>query len=60
MPVVIILIVGITIGLVSGYMGGRTDNLLMRFSDIVYAFPDLLFFIIVMTALRETPPSASL
>ena len=26
----------------------------MRFTDIVYAFPDLLFFIIVMTALRAT------
>ena len=27
----------------------------MRFGDIIYAFPDLLFFIIVMTALRDTP-----
>jgi oligopeptide transport system permease protein len=35
-------------------MGGAVDNLLMRLTDIVYAFPDLLFFIIVMTALRQT------
>ena len=34
---------------------GGLDNLLMRFADIIYAFPDLLFFIIVMTALRDTP-----
>ena len=27
----------------------------MRFADIIYAFPDLLFFIIVMAALRDTP-----
>ncbi len=53
-PVTIILIVGISIGLLAGYRGGRLDNLLMRFADIVYAFPDLLFFIIVMTALRDT------
>jgi oligopeptide transport system permease protein len=30
------------------------DNLLMRFTDIVYAFPDILFFIILITALRDT------
>jgi oligopeptide transport system permease protein len=53
-PVAIILILGIAIGLISGFAGGRVDNLLMRFADIVYAFPALLFFIIVMTALRDT------
>ena len=26
----------------------------MRFTDVIYAFPDLLFFIIVMIALRDT------
>jgi oligopeptide transport system permease protein len=54
-PVTIILIVGISIGLWAGYRGGRTDNLLMRLTDIVYAFPALLFYIIVMTALRDSP-----
>jgi oligopeptide transport system permease protein len=54
-PTVIILLVGIAVGLISGYKGGWIDNLLMRFGDIMYAFPDLLFFIIVMAALRETP-----
>ncbi|MBM4461066.1 MAG: ABC transporter permease [Chloroflexi bacterium] len=53
-PVTVILILGITIGLFAGYRGGRVDNLLMRFADIIYAFPSLLFFIIVMTALRDT------
>lgn len=53
-PTIIILLIGITIGMVAGYWGGRVDNLLMRVTDIVYAFPDLLFFIIVMTALRNT------
>lgn len=53
-PTIIIVIVGVTIGLTAGYRGGAVDNLLMRITDIVYAFPDLLFFIIVMTALRNT------
>ena len=53
-PMIIIILVGTTIGLIAGYVGGRTDNLLMRFTDIVYAFPDLLFFIIMITALRDT------
>ncbi len=54
-PTLIILIVGISIGLIAGYAGGWVDDLLMRVGDIMYAFPDLLFFIIVMAALRETP-----
>lgn len=53
-PTLIIIVIGVSLGLVAGYWGGATDNLLMRLTDIVYAFPDLLFFIIVMTALRAT------
>lgn len=53
-PSSIILLIGILIGMVSGYIGGHTDNLLMRLTDVVYAFPGLLFFIIVMVALRDT------
>lgn len=54
-PVIIILVIGISIGLFSGFRGGSVDNILMRIADVVYAFPGLLFFIIVMTALRDTP-----
>ncbi len=53
-PTIIILVVGISVGLTAGYRGGSIDNVLMRITDIVYAFPDLLFFIIVMTALRNS------
>ena len=53
-PTIIILVVGGVIGMTAGYAGGRTDNLLMRLTDVIYAFPDLLFFIIVMVSLRET------
>ncbi len=53
-PTVLIVLIGTTVGLIAGFAGGKVDNLLMRFTDIIYAFPDLLFFIIVMTALRDT------
>lgn len=55
LPTILIVLIGTTIGLVAGFAGGRVDNLLMRLTDIIFAFPDLLFFIIVMTALRDTP-----
>ena len=35
-------------GAVSGYIGGRTDNILMRLVDVVYALPDLLLIILIM------------
>jgi oligopeptide transport system permease protein len=47
----IILLVGLTIGGLAGYFGGRIDNWLMRFTDVFYAFPDLLFVIIITAAL---------
>jgi ABC-type dipeptide/oligopeptide/nickel transport systems, permease components len=51
---VIVLAIGGTIGLVAGYSGGWIDNLLMRFTDIMYAFPDLLFVLIIVAALGPT------
>lgn len=48
---VIYLAIGGTVGLTAGYAGGRVDNLLMRFVDIWYAFPDLLFLLVVVAVL---------
>jgi ABC-type dipeptide/oligopeptide/nickel transport system permease subunit len=53
-PVAIILVIGSAIGLLSGYAGGRTDNILMRITDVFYAFPNLLLYIILMVTLRDT------
>jgi oligopeptide transport system permease protein len=50
----IYLVIGGTIGLVAGYAGGRTDNLLMRFVDIWYAFPDLLFILVVVSVFQPS------
>ncbi len=48
---VIIVIIGVPIGLVAGYLGGRVDLLLTRFIDVMYAFPRLLFVILIMSML---------
>lgn len=53
-PVAIIFLFGTTIGMVSGYFGGWLDNALMRLTDVIYAFPDLLFLVIIMATLRNT------
>jgi oligopeptide transport system permease protein len=53
-PMAITLFLGTLIGLVSGFAGGWLDALLMRFAEIVYSFPAFLFFIIVMSALKDT------
>ena len=51
---VVVLLIGVPIGAIAGWVGGRTDNLLMRFTDVMYAFPDLLFIILLSVAFRET------
>jgi oligopeptide transport system permease protein len=53
-PTVIIILVGTIVGLAAGYYGGTWDNFLMRLTDIMYGFPDLLFFIIALISLRDT------
>jgi oligopeptide transport system permease protein len=53
-PAALVFIIGVSVGMVAGYFGGRIDNLLMRLADAIYAFPDLLFLIIIMTSLRNT------
>ncbi len=53
-PVSIIFVIGVTVGMLAGYLGGWIDQVLMRITDIIYAFPDLLFLLILMATLRGT------
>lgn len=46
--VLIALAIGVPLGLVAGYAGGRTDGLLMRFADLFLAFPPLLLPIMLV------------
>ena len=41
-------IIGVSYGAVAGYIGGRTDQAMMRFVDIMYALPYILFVILLM------------
>jgi oligopeptide transport system permease protein len=51
---VVVLAIGVPIGALAGWFGGRLDNLLMRITDVMYAFPDLLFIILLSVVFRET------
>lgn len=42
---------GTTLGLISGYFGGRTDTIIMRLADIQLAFPFILLAIMVLVVL---------
>ena len=47
----IVIGIGLPIGAVAGYAGGRLDNALMRFVDVMYGFPDLLLVILLKAIL---------
>jgi ABC-type dipeptide/oligopeptide/nickel transport system permease subunit len=53
-PTAIVFVLGITVGMTAGYFGGWIDQLLMRFTDIVYAFPDFLFLLIIVASFRAS------
>jgi oligopeptide transport system permease protein len=44
--------IGVTWGAVAGYVGGRTDELMMRFVDVLYSLP-YLFIVIILTTVFE-------
>jgi len=46
--------VGSVIGVISGYYGGTTDEVMMRFTDVVLAFPGFVLALIIVAALEET------
>ena len=51
---IISLIIGVIYGSISGFFGGRIDNIMMRIVDVLYAFPGLLFIILLMAFFRTT------
>jgi oligopeptide transport system permease protein len=48
------LFIGVTYGMISGYAGGRVDNLMMRLVEIVYSLPTLVLVIVVVTTLDDS------
>jgi len=51
--VLINLSIGVFYGGISGYFGGRIDNLMMRIIDIIYSVPDLLYVILLMVLMGK-------
>lgn len=47
----IVLVIGMTIGSISGYIGGKVDIVIMRIVDIIYSLPDTLMVILLSTTL---------
>lgn len=47
-------IIGVLYGVVSGYYGGKIDNVMMRFVDIMFGFPTLLLIILMMVLFKST------
>ncbi len=46
------LLIGVTYGSISGYGGEKLDTIMMRIVDVFYAFPSLLFIILLMTLFK--------
>ena len=51
---IIVLIIGVLYGSISGYFGGKVDLIMMRIVDIIYSLPDMLMVILLSVVLRET------
>ncbi len=51
---IIVLIIGMTIGSIAGYIGGKVDMIIMRIVDIIYSLPDMLMVILLSTVLGVT------
>ena len=49
----IVLIIGLTVGSIAGYCGGKVDLVIMRIVDIIYSLPDMLMVILLSTVLKQ-------
>ena len=49
----IVVVIGIMYGAVSGYFGGRVDLIMMRIVDIIYSLPDVLIVILLSVAIKD-------
>ena len=54
MAVSVSLIIGVLLGSLAGYWGGRVDNLIMRFVDIMLCFPTFFLLLAMVAFLRAT------
>ncbi len=53
--VLVALFLGGTLGVVAGYYGGLVDEITMRILDAMLAFPNILFYLVIIAALGPSP-----
>lgn len=51
----VVIAIGVPLGLIAGWRGGVVEATLMRFTDIIATFPDLLFIVMIQAAIVNTP-----
>jgi ABC-type dipeptide/oligopeptide/nickel transport system permease subunit len=51
---IIVLIIGMTVGSLAGYLGGKVDLVIMRIVDIIYSLPDMLMVILLASVLKQS------
>ena len=49
---IIVLVIGMTLGSIAGYCGGKVDMIIMRIVDIIYSLPDMLMVILLASVLK--------
>ena len=49
---IIVLVIGLTIGSIAGYIGGKVDIIIMRIVDIIYSLPDTLMVILLGSVMK--------
>ena len=54
--VALAMLIGIVLGLISGYVGGRTDALIMRIADVQLSFPAILIALLIDGVARAVVP----
>jgi len=51
----VVIAIGVPMGLIAGWRGGKVETALMRFTDVIATFPDLLFIVMISAAVVDTP-----
>ena len=54
------LLIGVTYGAIAGYFGGRLDNWMMRFVDVLYSLPYVILVIVLLSMFRSQTPQGQL
>ncbi|MCA1607210.1 MAG: ABC transporter permease [Acidobacteria bacterium] len=54
------LIIGVSYGAIAGYLGGRTDNIMMRLVDVLYSLPYIILVIVLLAMFGRKSPMSQL